>query len=387
VGEDVVRFNPRRLTLARKRNGLTKTALAEKIGVDLRSISGYEADEYPPSEQSLCRIEEVLGFPQDFYFETDLDEITENLASFRSLSKMSAASRDMALTQGSLALHFNKWIDQKFELPSPNIPDFSHEPTVRANSKGRSDEESPADIARAEGAADSVRRIWGLGEASVRNMIHLLESRGARVFSLAVKAREVDAFSFWKDGTPFVFLNTNKSSEHSRFDAAHELGHLVLHRHAEPQGRAAEREADAFASAFLMPRASVLAYAMRFPSLPGLIQLKRNWITSVAALNYRLHAVGITTDWQYRMLCVQIAKSGFRLKEPNEAPREVSQVLPKVFASLHEEGTTRAKVARELKVPLSELEQLIFGLAMTGVTGSKPQPAATAGKANLTRIK
>lgn len=106
--EELRRFNPRRLTLARKRIGLTKTALAEKIGVDLRAISAYEADEYPPSEPSLCRIEEVLGFPQEFYFETDLDEVTENLASFRSLSKMSACSRDMALTQGSLALHFKQ---------------------------------------------------------------------------------------------------------------------------------------------------------------------------------------------------------------------------------------------------------------------------------------
>jgi Zn-dependent peptidase ImmA (M78 family) len=218
-------------------------------------------------------------------------------------------------------------------------------------------------------------------------VVHLLESKGIRIFSLPVNAREVDAFSFWKDGTPFVFLNTNKSSEHSRFDAAHELGHLVLHRHAEPQGRAAEREADAFASAFLMPRASVLAFAMRFPSLPGLIQLKKNWITSVAALNYRLHTVGITTDWQYRMLCVQIARSGIRLKEPNEAPRELSQVLPKVFASLHEDGITRAKVARELKVPLSELEQLVFGLAMSGVSSGKPQAPTNTKKAVLTRIK
>jgi Zn-dependent peptidase ImmA (M78 family)/transcriptional regulator with XRE-family HTH domain len=387
VVEEGTRFNPRRLTIARKRNGLTKTALAAKIGVDLRSISGYEADEYPPSEESLAGLETALGFPRDFYFEDDLDEVTENLASFRSLSKMSASSRDMALTQGSLALHFNKWLDRRFELPVASIPDFSHEATVRTSSKAKPDEESPADIARAEGAADSVRRIWGLGEAPVRNMIHLLESRGLRVFSLAVKAREVDAFSFWKDGTPFVFLNTNKSSEHSRFDAAHELGHLVLHRHGEPQGRAAEREADAFASAFLMPRASVLAYAMRFPSLPGLIQLKKQWITSVAALNYRLHALGITTDWQYRMLCVQIAKSGFRLREPDEAPREVSQVLPKVFGSLYEEGITRARIASELKVPLSELEQLVFGLAMTGLSSGKPQSHSHAKKAVLTRIK
>jgi len=51
------------------------------------------------------------------------------------------------------------------------------------------------------------------------------------VCSLAEQCREVDAFSLWRHGSPFVFLNTQKTPEHSRFDVAHELGHLVLHRH------------------------------------------------------------------------------------------------------------------------------------------------------------
>src|SRR3546814_6566541 len=49
--------------------------------------------------------------------------------------------------------------------------------------------------------------------------------------------KNVDAFSCWRNGQPFVFLNTFKSAERSRFDAAHELAHLVLHRHGGPQGR------------------------------------------------------------------------------------------------------------------------------------------------------
>jgi hypothetical protein len=45
-----------------------------------------------------------------------------------------------------------------------------------------------------------------------------------------------------------------------RFDAAHELGHLVMHGHERPlPGPEAEREANQFASAFLMPRADVVA--------------------------------------------------------------------------------------------------------------------------------
>lgn len=61
-----------------------------------------------------------------------------------------------------------------------------------------------------------LRRMWGLGNAPIPNMIPLLESKGFRVFSLAEEAREVDAFCTWHEGKPFVFLNTIKSVERSR---------------------------------------------------------------------------------------------------------------------------------------------------------------------------
>jgi Zn-dependent peptidase ImmA (M78 family) len=248
----------------------------------------------------------------------------------------------------------NKWIEEQFELPVVDLPNLGHE-------------RSP------EAAAESLRSHWGIGELPIRNMIHLLEAKGVRIFSLAINAREVDAFSMWNQTTPFIFLNGYKSSEHSRYDAAHELGHLVLHRHGGPHGRGTEHEADAFASAFLMPRASVIANAPRFPTLAMLIDFKKIWTTSVAALNYRLHTVGMLSDWQYRTLCIQISQHGYRTKEPNEAPRETSQVLPKIFAALYMEGITRSQLARALSIPQSELEQLMFGLTIASLDGGRKQ--------------
>jgi len=293
----------------------------------------------------------------EFFCGDDLEEPKSDTASFRALSKMTAAQRDMALSQGAIALYVNKWLEEKFELPATALPDLSHE---------RSPEE----------AAETLRRHWGIGQLSIRNMIHLLEAKGVRVFSLAIDAREVDAFSMWKEQRPFVFLNSMKSSEHSRYDAAHELGHLVLHRHAAPQGREAEREADMFASAFLMPRASVIAHAPKFPTLNDLVNLKTLWTTSVAALTHRLHAVKMLSDWQYRTLCIQIAKNGFRIREPNGAPRETSQILPKILAALYTDGFTRSRVAQVLSIPQSELEGLMFGLTIVSIEGGRKGPSS-----------
>ena len=204
----------------------------------------------------------------------------------------------------------------------------------------------------------AVRTEWGLGERPVKNMIHRLEAHGVRVFSLAEDTVDMDAFSCWLGDTPFVFLNTMKSSERSRMDAAHELGHLVLHRHHHgARGREAEREADRFGASFLMPRGSVLANAPRHGRLKQIIEAKRHWNVSTANLTFRMHKVGLLTDWEYRTLFAEISRHGYRTQEPNAAQSESSQVLAKVFHSLRADGITMSQVAQELRVYPRRVEQ------------------------------
>lgn len=357
-------FNPTRLTLARKRRGLTMTKLAKAVGVEPRSISAYEKGEFGPDEARLGKLCDALTFPPAFFFGDDLDEPTPDVASFRALSKMTAGQRDTALGAGAIALMLNNWIEQRFELPPAYLPDLSRE-------------DSP------EAAASLLRQQWDLGELPIKNMIHLLEAKGVRVYSLSVDAREVDAFSMWRTDTPFVFLNTKKSAEHSRFDAAHELGHLVLHRHGSPQGREAEKQANAFASAFLMPRATLLAQSPHMASVEHLIQLKKYWSVSVAALNYRLHTVGALSDWHYQSLCIEISKRGFRKREPSEGQRETSQVLQKVFAALRSESISKSDIASDLSVHAEDLNQIVFGLALTSLSGGSQAPAKPSRPAQL----
>lgn len=345
-------FNPSRLTLARRRRGLSKTALAKAADVSVRTTTAYETGEWEPEDANLRRLANVLKFPREFFFGPDLERPGLDQASFRAMKRMTASQRDMALGEGALAFMLNNWIEERFELPVANVPDLSR-------------------FGSPEAAADALRRLWGIGELPIKNTVHLLESRGIRVYSLAVDATEVDAFSLWRGATPFVFLNTLKSCEHSRFDAAHELGHLVLHRHGPPQGRDVEREANAFASAFLMPRASILANAPKFPTLGHLIELKKYWTVSVAALAYRLHDVGLLSEWIYRSLYIEMSSLGYRKQEPDSAPREVSQVLAKVFAALRLERVRKDDIADALKLPRQEIEQLVFGLALTGLQGGQ----------------
>lgn len=355
-------FTPSRLALARDRRGLTKKRVAELIGVTTRSVTGFESGEITPSALTVAQLADALGFPVSFFEAEDLEQIAAEAVSFRSLSKMTASQRHSALAAGTLAFALHDWASVRFKLPEPNVPKLG--PGV--------DPETAAQVVRAE---------WSLGEKPIPNLVHLLEARGVRVFSLAQECREVDAFSLWRSAQPFVFLNTQKSGEHSRFDAAHELGHLVLHWHHDvPQGKQAEQEAHRFAAAFLMPAAGLSPSAPRYPTLPQLIQAKRPWKVSVAALAHRLHELKALTDWQYRMLCVEVSKHGYRTKEPSPIHRETSQILNKVFTALRKEGVTKADIARQLHVHPQDLDALVFGLAMLpvggGSTGSTPAKRA-----------
>src|SRR5260370_15231783 len=151
----------------------------------------------------LLRIAELLDFPAEFFHGDDLDVPVPEYVSFRSLSRMTARMRDKALSQGSMACLFTTWLEKKFELPMPNIPDLRLE------------------ACQPEEAGASLRRLWGLGELPIRNMVHLLEANGVRGFALSVDAKEVDAFSLWSGDTPFVLLNTMNSGELSPSAPAH----------------------------------------------------------------------------------------------------------------------------------------------------------------------
>ena len=358
-------FTPGRLDLGRRRRGHTKTKLAELLGITTRALTFYLAGEREPAAEMVQRMAQALEFPADFFYAPEIVEPSLDSVSFRALSAMTAKQREKVLSAAAIAVQLDDWIHERFDLPAPDVP--------------RLRREDP------EAAAEAIRDAWGLGQKRVPNMIHLLEKQGARVYSLAEDCAEVDAFSFWRDGAPFVFLNTMKTPEHSRMDAAHELGHLVLHAWGGPSGRAAEEEAKTFGSAFLLPRRSVVADAPRPGNVKQIIKAKHRWNVSAMALAYRMAKLGILSEWQARTIYSQLGQLGYRTGEPDTKgkPRETSQVLAKVFDALRAEGISRAVVAREMSVTTQELNSAIFGLVLTQMSGAGSPNAMPTGRPNL----
>lgn len=345
-------INPKQITFARVRRRYTKAQLAKELGVTSRTVQNYEAGTPAPDLETLERIAKLLDFPQQFfYIDEDMPELQEHTVSFRALSKMSDAMKKCAFSVASIAFKVNDWIEERFSLPQVNVPDLSDlEP---------------------EAAAVALRRLWGLGNAPINNMIHLLESNGIRIFSLTEEAREVDAFCTWHNGKPFIFLNTLKSAERSRFDAAHELGHLVRDvysmQHGETPNPEIEKQANAFASAFLMPKESVMANQPPAYTINYLMKLKHYWGVSLVAMAYRFNSLGRITEWNYRTLCIEMAKKGYRTQEPEEMERETSQLLTKVQDYLQMQKQGWRDIAQSLSLSINEINALTFRLTPLSV--------------------
>ncbi|RCW46934.1 Zn-dependent peptidase ImmA (M78 family) [Halopolyspora algeriensis] len=347
-------LTPSRLALARKRRRLTLTRLAEVSGISRITLSGYENSRATPGPEGLATLADALGVRPEFLVGSDLEEIPEGAVSFRAKSKLTVAQKDAARGAGRYALLLNEWIEDHFQLPTPDVPTLTnHDP---------------------EQAAEIVRARWGLGRAAIPNVVHLLEAHGVRVFTLAEDCADVDAYSLYWYGTPIVVLNTGKSGERGRFDAAHELGHLVLHgEQATPHGPSSENEANRFAAAFLMPEADVLSRGLQHATAQRILRDKQRWTVSAMALTHRLHELQLLTDWEYRSVCVHLSRRGYRRGEPDSAATgETSQLLQKVFKAVREQGSLK-DIADHISLDWEELNRHVFGLVPLGLAGGRTE--------------
>ena len=335
-------FNPQRLQLLRERRSYSRSRLALDSGVSERSLRQYEAGDAEPRSASILRLARTLRVAPTYFDGPDLETLGPTAASFRAATKLPKYRQRAALAAGAFAIHFADFLYQHFDLPAVDIPDLDGIPPISA--------------------AEAVRSDWGLGNGVAPNLIHLLESHGVLCFALAEDCREFDAFSFWQLERPFVMLNTIKSGERGRWDAAHELGHLVLHRYEMTMGRQHELEADIFAQSFLLPPKAILASGLYQPSLHRVLEHKLAWQVSAIAFTRCLHGHNLLSDWHYRNLVIELSKRDYRSREPGGISRETSQLLPQALRHLAADGIRLPQIAESLDLPHSDLYEMMFSL-------------------------
>lgn len=357
-------LDPTRIETARMRRGLTKVELARLLSVTSRTIATYETE--GASSHAGSRLADALGFPLEYFYRAPLVEIVANDVSFRAGSRVAAKAKDAAVASGRNGLEVDAWISEKFHLPKEDVPRL----------EGLAPEQ----------AARMLRQEWGLGVKPLPNLVQLLESKGIRVFGLPPSAAAVDAFSFWSGALPFVFSARRRTPEGVRFDLAHELGHLVMHSAKSKtfmMGTEEEREADRFASEFLIPESGVLDYLPSHTTVDDVLSVKMYFQVSAMALARKGWSAGRLTDWSYRQICAELTRRGYRTAEPGgTTSHERSRVFGFVFSRDREQRLTPKMLADELALPEDDVHALTLQTGLLGVTGSSSDLAGRSDSAN-----
>jgi Zn-dependent peptidase ImmA (M78 family) len=180
-------------------------------------------------------------------------------------------------------------------------------------------------------------------------------------------APEIDAISF-ATRRPVIAMNAqSRSACRLRFGIAHEVGHLCLHTGVQTGDKLTESQANRFASAFLMPRryfATECRAALRGTRLswPALIDIKRRWGVSKAAILYRGRQLGVFSEEQYRSGVIGLTRRGEARAEDEDGDlsAEVPELIADSIQVLRDAfGISCAVLAREMKVQPSLLDELL----------------------------
>lgn len=338
-------FRPERLTLAREYRGLTKVELAEQIGKTPSALSQFESGRIRPDPQTTAALALALKVPVAFFARAGTTPpLSTDSAFFRSLRSTTQKERRRLLARGALICDLVKYLEDHVDFPELRL-------ALAARDAHTADE--------LEDAAVEVRRAWGLGLGPIPKVIDLLESHGVIVTRVPDGCAEVDAFSVRNDYRPIVFLVAEKrSTSRARYDAAHELGHLVLHADVAAANPDAEREANRFAGAFLVPRESFLQECPRYLNWEHLYELKRRWRVSVAALVRRAFDLGVFSQATYRRAFMRLNHTGERFQERDEPPEERPSLLAQALRVVTPDLPTEA-LCNQLGIHRAILEELL----------------------------
>lgn len=352
-----------RLKLARKQAGYSLRGLSDALGgaPTAQAIGKYERGEMMPSSGVLLEITRVLGVSLEYLLSERVEEL--EATEFRKLSGTSA--RDRARVEAAVIDGLQRYlaIEEILELDSGawRAPQFGN------RFLGREED--------GEILAEDLRHDWKLGVDPIPNMTSLLEDRGIKVLVISLP-EGVSGLTCLvrrprhKTRVPVIVVNAQLTLERRRLTLAHELAHRLIDT-SSPVDH--EKASNVFAGAFLVPRDHLVREIGKHRNALGyheLIQLKRMYRVSAAALLVRLRQVGVI-DRSTLTYAFQTFARGWRSNEPDplEDPgQEGKHELPRRFErlcywALAEKLIEQSKACELLQKPLADIEQGLKGPA------------------------
>ncbi|PHN63780.1 XRE family transcriptional regulator [Pseudomonas viridiflava] len=361
-------FQPGRLSQALAARGLSQVQLASMVGVSPATISKWKTGQQAPESEALDSLSRVINISPE-WFTRPLPEKC-SLPLFRSNASAHATARSMLEARLEWAQDIVLALNEFVDFPDLNLPVRSFDDPQQI---------TPSDI---EEAACECRDLWGLGRRAIPDLALAAEGAGIIVVREETGIATIEGLSAWSIELqrPFILLSSDKSNGfRSRFDLAHELGHLILHkgidRSTDPQRyKLMEDQAHRFAGAFLLPAETFAADVKTPVTLDSLLLLKQRWGVSVAAMVMRLWVLQIIDDDAKALLFKRRSARWGVKAEPGDDGRAPEQVrlLKRTVELLASSGILPLEaVTGYLGLAANDIEKLI-GLPEFYLTNKAP---------------
>lgn len=320
ISKDIV---PYRIRQARLSRCLSIAELSELLGVSKQAVSQYELGKSIPSMPTLVQMSRYLKYPMDFF----VKPLPENFTSsspifFRSKKTTPSKAKNAAKEKIEIFREIDDYFRNFVDFPKVNFPKIDYVESIE-----------PLENDLIETYAMKLREHWNLGKGPIDNLMYVVQKNGVMVSKMFLGQRKIDAFSVWYNRVPYVFLSSDKRTNvRTRFDIAHELGHLLMHsdNYTEEDLNKKiiydklENEADRFAGAFLMPEVT-FSKDVYSSSIDHFVELKKKWKTSIGSMIYRCESLGLLTDNQIKYLKDQMTTRVYWRREPLDNTMPVEQ--------------------------------------------------------------
>lgn len=355
MSRGVQNFKPERLKQALAARKFSQGQLATLVGVSPATVSKWRSGDQSPEADALNRLAEKLSLASEWFTRPLLGEALT--PKYRSNAQALASARSKLEARMEWAQEIAVKLGEFANYPTVNIParDFTDP-----------DQISSADI---EQAAQECRDLWRLGRSPVQDLALAVESAGVILVREETEISSIEGLSCWSDvlQRPIILLSADKANAfRSRFDLAHELAHIVLHKHISAatereRYKQIEKQAHQFAGAFLLP-AETFAADIQVPvTLDSLLILKQRWGVSVAAMLMRLETLGIIdADDKLGLFKRRSARWGAK-SEPGDDKRdpELPRILRRTIELLISSGVMPASaIPRHLGLSPRDVETL-----------------------------
>lgn len=338
-----------RIKTIRKAKNLKQGDLARKLKMTSAQLCRIECAKNEPSVKTLSRVAKALGVPLSELMDekpcinqsvdpcsSDDDKLypaqTSNassqpstLLSVRTTIEPQESTESIIRQIEKHCSEYNK-LEDSLGVPSATTLSLCHECSI--------------DDRGAEALAHAVRTACDVGEAPIRDIVGLLESRKVRVIPVKIPL-DIESRSFFcpESRTLVIAVNSRIAPERQTYRIAYELGYACIFAYTgyatldiRPELNKFVRR---FAAAFLMPEDSLRALCTRLALSPSnwtfdlFLQLKSIYGVAAEKFAHRLEKTGLLAS----PLRKQFREEILRYREEHDNAEPPPSLKPLIFGS------------------------------------------------------